>query len=374
MFRFEHFELLWALAGIPFFVLIFVAARYSAKRKLRKFGDLELVSGLIPEKSRFKPFLKFTLFLLAFTAIIFAAANPQIGSKPEEVKRQGIELMVALDISNSMNAEDIRPSRLERAKQSVLKLIDNLEGDRIGIVVFAGDAFRLLPMTTDYSAAKLLVSTVESDMIATQGTAIGNAIDISLASYSDKEGLGRALILISDGENHEDDAVSRAEFAAENGIQVYTIGMGTPEGGPIPITDRYGRTRGYRKDQNGQTVMTKLNPAILKQVASKGGGSFAYASNASLDLTRILNDIAGMEKEDFEDIVYTSFDDKFMYFAAIAFILLLLEPIFSFRKNKYLDALSKFASGETGGNIYDKGTQDSYTSADMFSGYRKRKK
>lgn len=377
MFRFEHMEILWALTGVPLFVLIFMLSRLRTKRQLRKFGDERLMNSLMPERSRFKPYLKFIVMVLAFSAVVLAAANPQIGSKPEKVKRRGIELMAVIDISNSMNAEDIRPSRLERAKQSVLKLIDNLQGDRIGIVVFAGEAFRLLPMTSDYSAAKLLVSTVEPDLIATQGTAIGNAIDIAAESYSDKEGVGRAMIIISDGENHEDDAVSRAENAADAGISIYTVGMGTPGGGPIPIVDRYGRQKGYHKNQNGEVVMTKLNPAILRQIAAKGGGSFAYANNASLDLTKILNDIAGMEKEEFEELVYTAFDDKFMYFVWAALILLLIEMLFSYKRNKYLDALSNFASGEQGGytNEKNKSDNDSDNAPSAFAAYRgKRKK
>ncbi len=349
MFRFEHIELLWALIAIPVTVLIFLISRHNIKRKLKRYGDTNLVEKLIPQRSRFKPYLKLTIMLLALAAVIIAAANPQFGSKPEKVKRQGIEIMVALDISNSMNAQDLRPSRLERAKQSMMKLIDNLQGDRIGIVVFAGDSYLLLPITSDYSAAKLLISSVETGMIGTQGTAIGNAIDIALKSYSEKEGVSRALIVITDGENHEDDAVSAAENAAEMGVQVYTIGMGTPEGAPIPIIDRYGRSKGFHKDNSGQTVLTKLNPAILKQIASKGGGRFTFASGTGEDLSQILDEISGMDKEEFEEHIYTSYDDKFMYFAGIALILLVLDILISYRKNRYLDSLNKFASGKTGG-------------------------
>lgn len=349
MFRFEHIELLWALLAIPFFVLIFIVSWHQTKAKLKRYGDTALVKALTPDRSRFKPIFKLSILLLAFSAIVVAMANPQIGSKPETVKRQGIELVVALDVSNSMNAEDIRPSRLERAKQSMMKLIDSLQGDRIGIVVFAGEANLYLPITSDYSAAKLLISSVETDLIGTQGTAIGNAIEIATNSFSEKEGVSRAMIIISDGENHEDDAIAAAEAANKKGIKIYTIGMGTPEGAPIPVLDRYGNAQGYHKDQDGQVVMTKLNAAILKQIADKGDGDFAYANNTSLNLNSILNAISGMDKEEFEEHIYTAFDDKFMYFVALGIVLLILEMMISFKKNKYLDALSKFASGEKGG-------------------------
>lgn len=349
MFRFEHVELLWFLCVIPVIILIFIISRQIINRRLSEYGDSHLVDGLMVDKSRFKPIFKLSIILFALALLIIGAANPQIGSKPEKIKRQGIELIVALDISNSMNAQDLKPSRLERAKQSMMKLIDNLQGDRIGIVVFAGDGFLLLPITSDYSAAKLLVSTVETNLINTQGTAIGNAIDLAMGAFSDKEGTSRALIMITDGENHEDDAVSAAKTAADNGVKIYTIGMGTPDGAPIPIIDRYGRARGFQKDQMGQAVMTKLNPAILKQIANRGNGYFTYASGTGTDLTKILNDIAGMDKEEFEEQIYTAFDDKFMYFIALAIILLIIDSMISNRKNKYLDMINNFASGGKGG-------------------------
>jgi Ca-activated chloride channel family protein len=346
MLRFEHIQLLWALMAIPAFTLLFILLRIKRKNNLRKFGDLDLVAKLHPDTSRFKSLSKFILLNTAYGLLVLGAANPQIGNKLEKVNREGIEIMVVLDISNSMNAQDIKPSRLERAKQAINKLIDKLMSDKIGGVVFAGDAFILLPMTTDFSAAKLLVSSAETDLIERQGTSLGSAIDLAAGSFTPNKSQSKLMIVISDGENHEDDAVSSAKDAAGKGIIIYTIGMGQPSGAPVPKLDKSGNVMGYQKDEAGNTVISKLNAPVLKEIADIGDGEFVYASSGSLDLNKIIDKISKMKKSKYGSKTFTDFDDKFQYFLLAAFILLIIELITSYRKNKYLSALSDFAGGK----------------------------
>ncbi len=346
MLRFEHIQLLWALLAIPGFTLFFVLLRASRTNNLRKFGDLDLVARLHPDTSRFKSLSKFILLNLAFALLVIGAANPQIGNKLEKVDREGIEIMVVLDISNSMNAQDIKPSRLERAKQAITKLIDKLLSDKIGTVVFAGDSFVLLPITTDFSAAKMLVSSAETDLIDRQGTALGSAMDLASGSYSPNKSQSKLMIVISDGENHEDDAVSSAKKAAEKGIIIFTIGMGKQSGAPIPKLNGNGNIVGYQKDESGNTVISKLNAPVLKEIADIGDGEFLYASSGTLDLNTIIEKISKMKKNKYGSKIFTDFDDKFQYFLFAAFIILLIELIITYRKNKYLSALSDFAGGK----------------------------
>lgn len=346
MLRFEHIQLLWALMAIPAFTVLYILFRVKRTNNLRKFGDLDLVAKLHPDTSRFKSLSKFILLSLAFALLVIGAANPQIGNKLEKVDRAGIEIMVVLDISNSMNAQDIKPSRLERAKQAITKLIDKLLSDKIGGVVFAGDSFILLPITTDFSAAKLLISSAESGLIERQGTALGSAIDLAAGAYSPNKSQSKLMIIISDGENHEDDAVSSAKEAADKGIIIYTIGMGNPSGAPVPRLDKNGNINGYMKDESGNTVISKLNAPVLKEIADIGDGEFVYASSGALDLNTIIDKISKMKKNKYGSKIFTDFDDKFQYFLFAAFILLVIELIVTHRKNRYLSALSDFAGGK----------------------------
>lgn len=345
MFKFENIEYLYALTAIPIFVLLYILSRILRRQKLKNAGEKHLLMQLMPQVSDFKPIFKFIMLLFAYTFGVIALANPQIGTKMEEVKREGVELIIALDVSNSMKAEDIKPNRLERAKQSIVKLIDNLVSDKIGIIVFAGDAFLQLPITTDYSAAKLMISTVETDMIGTQGTAVGAAIELGVKSFSDDEEINKAMIIISDGENHEDDALGAAEDADENDIIIHTIGMGSIEGAPIPVYQN-GRDMGYVKDSEGNTVISKLNAGMLQQIASVGNGRFIRSSSADPDLTALLEEISGMDKKEFESKMFTEYEDRFQYFLAAALFFLLLELLISYKKNKYLAMLEKFAGGK----------------------------
>lgn len=265
--------------------------------------------------------------------MVLGLANPLIGTKMKEVKREGIEVVIAVDVSNSMLAEDIRPNRLERAKSTIKKLIDDLTQDKISIVLFAGDSFLQLPMTTDYSAAKLMVSTMSTDLIEKQGTAIGSAIELGLESFSEDEEVNKVMIIITDGENHEDDALSAAKEAVDKGIIIHTIGMGSIDGGPIPNIVN-GRPQGFIKDNSGKTVVSKMNANMLKELSSVGGGSFVRASGGEVNLGDLIDDISKMEKTEFEARIFTDFEDRFQIVFFFALIVLVLEMLISDRKNK----------------------------------------
>lgn len=342
MLKYEHIELLYLLAIIPVLVSLFILAMRWRKKALNNFGEYRLVKKLIPMASTYKVRLKFGLFLLAITAIIIGLANPQIGSKMEEVKREGVDLMIAVDLSNSMLSEDLQPSRLQRAKQAISRLIDRLQGDRIGLVVFAGDAYVQLPITTDYSAAKLFLSTINTNIISNQGTAIGKAIGISLNSFDFENTQNKAIVVITDGENHEDDAIEMADAAAEKGVFVHTIGMGSVEGGPIPIKNRYGQLKGYRKDKQGNTIISKLNEEMLQEIAQAGGGSYIRANSTQSGLNALFEEINKMEKKEIGSKIFTDYKDRFQIFIGLAILLLLLDLFIIERKNKWSSKINLF--------------------------------
>ncbi len=341
MFRFEHIELLWLLAVLPAIYLLYVYFRWKRRKNLEKFGDPATVSRLMPNTSKYKPTVKMILFLFASTLFIVGVANPQFGTKLQEVKRKGVEVMIALDVSNSMLAEDLKPNRLERAKQAVSRLIDKLETDRIGIVVFAGDSYLQLPLTTDYAAAKLLLSTISTNMIESQGTALGSAIDLAMDSFSKDNKKQKALIIISDGENHEDDALGMAKKALENNIIIHTIGMGLEDGAPIPIY-KNGNIASYYKDNSGNTVISKLNASMLSQLAEVGGGRFTRATLANMELSDLLDEIAGMEKQEFGTKEYTDYVSRYMYFILPALFIFMFEFMLSESKNRFLTSINLF--------------------------------
>ena len=341
MFRFEHSEFLYGLILIPIGVLAFILYRKWQKKALALFGEYNVVNQLMPDVSKSKQTLKFVLFTLAYTFLILGIANPQIGSKLEEVKKEGVDLMIALDVSNSMLAEDLSPNRLERAKRAISQLIDKLHSDRIGIVIFGGQAYVQLPITTDYAAAKLFLNTIDTKMIPTQGTAIGKAINLSMESFNFESKSGKAIIVITDGENHEDDAVSEAQTANEKGVTVHTIGMGSQNGAPIPIYIK-GRQVEFRKDKDGHTVVSKLNEQMLQEIAVAGNGTYVRATNADSGLKFILDRINGMEKAEFGTKIYTDYEDRFQYFFGIALFFLLLDFFTSTRKSKLLAKIDIF--------------------------------
>ncbi|MFA7627665.1 MAG: VWA domain-containing protein, partial [Candidatus Kapaibacterium sp.] len=258
MIKFANIEFIYGLIGLPLLALLYYSYRRWRRKKLNIIGDIHLIKPLMLGATGFKPLLKFLMIFVATASLLIALAQPQVGTKLEEVKRMGVEVIIAVDVSNSMLSEDLKPNRMERAKQSILRLIDRLEDDRLGIIVFAGHSYLQLPLTTDYSAAKLIGSTIGPELVSLQGTAIGSAIDLAVETFSGDDSKSKALIIITDGENHEDDALSSAQAAADNGITIHTIGMGSSAGGPIPVYEN-GRMAGYRKDNQGDVIMTRLN-------------------------------------------------------------------------------------------------------------------
>lgn len=339
--RFENEIYFWLFSIIIIIILAYFISSLLNKKRFKDLSNNDILNQIIQNKSKYKNILKLVITLLASVSLIIAIMNPQIGSKLEEVKREGIEIMIAIDVSNSMLAEDIKPNRLESAKQSINNLINKLYNDKIGIILFAGDSFLQLPLTSDYSAAKLLLSTVSTDLIPTQGTAIGAAIELSMESFSEDSKAGKALIIITDGENHEDDAITKSKDAQNNGITISTIGMGTEEGGPIPIY-RNGQRIDFIKDRSGNTVVTKLDAAMLSQIAATGEGSFIRASNAGLDLKKIIDDMQSLEKEEFESKVFSDYEDRFQIFLGISILLFMMEFLISNRENKFLKKLFNF--------------------------------
>jgi Ca-activated chloride channel family protein len=297
----------------------------------------------MPQRAKTKPLLKFILLTIAFTLLVIGISGPQIGTKLEEVKRSGVDVIIALDVSNSMKAEDIRPNRLERAKQAISRLVDQLQGDRIGLIVFAGEAYVQLPITTDYGAAKLFLSTIDCDIVPSQGTAIGAAIDLAVSSFGseDSNKHNRAIIVITDGENHEDDAVESAKKAGAEGITVHTIGMGSADGAPIPVFSNKARV-GFMQDENGHTVITKLDQTALQQIAEAGRGKFIRATNSDDGLAIIMKEINAMQKNEYKSKMFTDYADQFQYFIGFALLLLAIEFMISERRSRWIDDLNLF--------------------------------
>ncbi len=348
MFRIAYPFFLWGLLVLPIFGLLF-AARMSWKRKaIKRFGDPALMAVLMPDRSQGKIRTKFFLLAAAWIFLIVGLSNPQIGSKYEEVKRQGVDLIIALDVSNSMLAEDIRPNRLERARQAIIKLLDKLQDDRIGIVIFAGDAYLQLPFTNDYAAARLFLSTVSNESIQYQGTAIGAAIQMGVKSLPRGGMRNKAVIVISDGENHEDDALAEAKAAKEAGVIVYTLGIGSVDGSPIPEM-RDGERIGFKTDENGQTVISRMNPQMLQDVALAGGGKFVQASGSDIGLEELFSEINTMQKSDFGTKAFTDYEDRFHYFLLVALLLLLVEFLMNERRSALSRRMNLFGSKRKNG-------------------------
>ncbi len=340
MFRFGNSEYLWGLLIIPVLTLFYIWSRIARKRALRRFGNEEILKSLMPFASKFRPMFKFLILMLALAFIIAGIARPQYGSKLKKVKSEGVELIIALDVSNSMLAEDIQPNRLNRAKLAISRLVDKLKNDKIGLIVFAGDAYTQLPITSDYNSAKLFLNSVNTQIVPKQGTAIGAAIGLGMRSFTPGSKANKALIVITDGENHQDDAVSAAKSAVENGIVVHTIGMGLPQGSPIPVL-RNGQKE-YLKDNQGNVVITRLDEAMLEQIAVAGNGVYVRANNAQVGINTLFDEINKLEKTEMESLVYSDYDDQFQYFFAIGLILILLEFVILERKNKFLKNIKLF--------------------------------
>ena len=322
--RFEHPEYLYWLAIIPVLLIIYILIRLRQDKVFKRFAHVEMREYLVPQRSGRRSVFKFIVFLLMIAFLILGLANLQSGSKMEEVKREGIDLYIAVDVSNSMNAQDIVPSRLDRSKQAINKLISDLQGDRLGVIIFAEKAFVQLPITTDYAAAKMFLASVNTSSVASQGTAIGEAITLAMNSFADDE-RSKAIVIISDGEDHENEAaMSAAKEAAKKGIRIYTIGMGLPDGAPIPEYNQYGRMVGYKKDKSGNTIVTRLDEDMLRRIADAGGGMYVRANNSNVGLEKIYDDISKMDKTEIETQVFTDYEDQFQWFVGAAIILLLV--------------------------------------------------
>lgn len=330
MFRFGEPTYLYLLLLLPFLAAFYLYSNYRRRRNIRRFGDPELLAQLMPDVSKYRPDVKFWLIFAAIGLFSVLLARPQFGSKQETVKRKGVEVIIALDISNSMLAQDVQPSRLEKAKRLISRLVDELDNDKVGMIVFAGDAFTQLPITSDYISAKMFLESISPSLISKQGTAIGEAINLATRSFTPQEGVGRAIIVITDGENHEGGAVEAAQEAAEKGMQVFVLGVGSPDGSPIPAEDG---SNNFRRDKDGNVIVTRLNEQMCQEIAKAGNGMYIRVDNTNSAEKVLNNEIAKLSKADVESQVYTEFDEQFQALAWLVLILLVVEMLILERKN-----------------------------------------
>ena len=341
MFQLEERIWFWLLFVLLGMFLLFIWTQLWKKRTKRKFSDLRLLNRLSPDQSLFKSILKFITLSLAFSCLIVALVNPKIGTSLETVKREGVDIVFAIDVSKSMLAEDIAPNRLEKAKQLTTQIINNLVSDRVGIIAYAGKAVPQLPITTDYAAAKMFLQNINTEMLSSQGTAIDEAIQLARSYYNDEEQTNRVLVIISDGEDHNDLSLDVAEAAAEEGIKIFTIGVGSEKGGPIPLK-RNGIVMSYKKDQDGGTVITKMNKKILAEIAKEANGTYVDGKNTS-DVTETISDILNkMDKKEFEAKEFAEFEDQFQWFLGLGLFFLILDVLFLERKTAWLKRLNLF--------------------------------
>ncbi len=349
MFRFAHEDMLYGLLIIPFLVLLFVLAVVSRKRARKKYADPTLHSVLIPDLSTFRYLLKFLLVAGALALFIFSLAGPRVGSKLREVEKTGRELIFALDVSNSMLAEDLKPNRLEVAKMALNNLLGKLENDKVGLIVFAGDAYVQIPITTDYAAARLFLNSVTTDMVSKQGTAIGSAINLAVKSFtpdvnSENPGEGesagsKAIIIITDGEDHEKGVFESAEKAAEKGIVIHTIGLGDPKGVPIPLNQG---SNNFLRDKDGNVVVSKLDETTLKRIAATAEGYYINAGSHGGGVSQLTNKLDEMRSEKYKTKIFAEYAERYQYFLALGLLLLLIETLLLERKNKWLNRIKLF--------------------------------
>lgn len=339
MFRFANPEFLYLLFILPVLLAVYVYAYFQKRKAIKRLGNPEILSQLMPEVSPKRQFLKFWFIFGAVAAIIFVIAGPQFGSKLETVKRQGVEIMVCLDVSNSMLAEDVSPNRLEKSKQMLSKLTDGFTDDKVGLIVFAGDAFTQLPITSDYISAKMFLTSINPSMVSAQGTSIGAAINLAARSFTPNETSDKTIVLITDGENHEDDAIGAASAAAEKGIHVNIVGIGLPKGGPIPLQG----TNNYMKDKDGNVVITMLNEQMCQEIAAAGKGMYVRADNTNSALKALQKEIDKMKKTELDSKVYSEYDEQFQLVAWIALFLLIIELLIFDRKNRIFRKVKIFS-------------------------------
>lgn len=339
MFRFAHPELLYLLIVIPLLVVFYVVMIGKKKKAMAEFGNPELLKPLMPLLSFKRGAWKFVLLLLALVFVVLGVAGPQFGSKLQQIKKKGVELMIALDVSNSMLAQDIKPSRLEKSKLAIARMVEKLSNDKVGLIVFAGDAYVQLPITTDYSSAKLFLSGISTDVVPVQGTAIGSAIDLASRSFTPETETSKAIIVITDGENHQDDAVAAAKQAREKGIIVHTVGMGLEQGAPIPEKGNPGQ---FMKDGSGNVVVSKLDEQTLKDIAKAGEGLYVRASNTDVGLTELLDEVNRMEKSLLEERVYSDYAEKYQYFILAGLFFIFVEFMVLGRRNRHFMKINIF--------------------------------
>lgn len=337
---------LYFLAVIPLIVLLFLFNLYWKRKKQREFGDVELVKKLSPENSVFKSVLKVTVLLLGLASLIIALANPKIGTKMETVKREGIDIVFAIDVSKSMLAEDMAPNRLDKTKQIVSQIINQLGSDRIGMVAYAGSAFPVLPITTDYGVAKMYLQGMNTDMVSSQGTSLEDAIKLSANFFDKGNATNKLIILVSDGEDHSEGYEGAVEEAVKVKAKIITIGVGTEKGGPIPLK-RNGVIESFKRDQNDEVVVTKLNPEILKEIGKGTKGGYVYGGNTKEVLDYVKNALENIEKTEFETTQVADFQSQFQWFLGIAFLLLFLDIFLLERKTKWISKLNLFNEKES---------------------------
>ncbi len=340
MFRFEYADHLYAFVIIPVLIALFVLVWMFRKKAIARLGDNRLLTRLMPQVSKYKHLVKFVLLTFALCVLIIAYANPQWGAKQEKVKRKSADVFIALDISNSMLAEDVRPNRLERAKQFAIKLVEELRGERLGIIIFAGNAYLQMPLTTDYAAAQLFIKSANTGMAPTQGTAISDAIDLAERCFEENNKHHKALVIITDGENHDQEALERMKEASGNGLLAYTVGVGTEAGGFMPVV--IGGRKDYKRDNTGQAIRSVLNEQMMKDLATAGQGSYFNLLRGEEVAASLKERIDKMEKRELEQRSFSEYESYFQYFLALAILLIIIEFLITYRKSKWMEGKDFF--------------------------------
>lgn len=341
MYKLEEPIYFYFLAIIPIMIVIFLLVLWWKKRTQRKFSNPELLEKLAPNTSTFKSALKLIMLMLGMAFLIISLVNPKMGSKLKTVKREGVDVVFALDVSKSMLAEDIAPNRLEKAKQIISKIIDKLGSDRVGVIIYAGNSYPLLPITTDHAAANMFLQNADPDMVSSQGTAINEALELAKTYYNNDEQTNRFLIIISDGEDHQEETKQVAQNLSNEGVKIYTVGVGTEKGGPIPMRLN-GNMIGYKKDNKGETVITKLTPEVLEGIADSGNGRYINGNVTENPVKQISEIIANAQKSEFETKQFSDYKDQFQWFLAIGILFLLLDVFLFDKKTKWVKKVDLF--------------------------------
>lgn len=329
MFRFESPYFLYLLIIVPVLIVIFIISEYVKTKRIKKFGDPELMKSLMPNATRYRPAIKFSIVCLAMIFMILLIARPQFGTKTETVTKKGIEVVIALDISNSMMAQDVLPSRLDKSKNIISRLVDNFDNNKIGLVLFAGDAYTQLPITSDYVSAKMFLNNISPSLISRQGTAIGAALNLAMNSFTPQQGVGKSIIVITDGENHEGGVMKAVKAASDKGIQVNVLGVGSVDGAPIPVSSG----SDYKKDNSGNIVVTKLNEQMCQDIARQGNGIYARVDNTNSAFRALEKQLDTLSKADIDTKVFSQYNEQFIPLAWIVLVLLVLEALIMNKKN-----------------------------------------